>query len=143
MIMLKIIKIILIILMIIIKIITRWISSTRSSTRSRFSWSSPLVKRWLSFENADDCNSNQDDDDDADSDADNHNDDEHDALAGDDPPVAIPGCSTKASQLQVYNILIYWSQYEGENNNCFNFSKKSSEILNEYFYSHLSNPYPR
>merc|ERR1711910_16859 len=23
-----------------------------------------------------------------------------------------------------------------------NFSKKSSEILNEYFYSHLSNPYP-
>ena len=24
-----------------------------------------------------------------------------------------------------------------------NFSKKSSEILNEYFYSHLSNPYPR
>jgi hypothetical protein len=23
-----------------------------------------------------------------------------------------------------------------------NFSKKSSEVLNEYFYSHLSNPYP-
>ncbi len=23
-----------------------------------------------------------------------------------------------------------------------NFSKQASEILNEYFYSHLSNPYP-
>ena len=23
-----------------------------------------------------------------------------------------------------------------------NFSKKSSEVLNEYFYSHLANPYP-
>ena len=33
--------------------------------------------------------------------------DADDAFAGDDPPVAIPGCSTKASQLQVNNMSIY------------------------------------
>ena len=73
----------------------------------------------------------------------NGDEDADDAFAGDDPPVAIPGCSTKASQLQVNNTTINDMSKEEENNNCFNFSKKSSEILNEYFYSHLSNPYPR
>ena len=35
--------------------------------------------------------------------------DADDDFAGDDPPVAIPGCSTKASQLQVNNTSIYQS----------------------------------
>ena len=35
--------------------------------------------------------------------------DADDAFAGDDPPVAIPGCSTKASQLQVNDTSIYQS----------------------------------
>ena len=48
--------------------------------------------------------------------------DADDAFAGDDPPVAIPGCSTKASQLQVNNTTINDMSKEEENNNCFNFS---------------------
>ena len=65
----------------------------------------------MSFDDGDVHNYNEDDDDKDDGDAD---DDEcvDDAFAGDDPPVAIPGCSTKASQLQVNNTSIYQSKEE-------------------------------
>ena len=73
-------------------------------------------------------------------------------LKGDDPEVAILGCATKTTQFQVNtphltifkdNIQIRYVVFCGLPNNAVDFSKKSSEILNEYFYSHLSNPYPR
>ena len=38
----------------------------------------------------------------------NGDEDADDAFAGDDPPVAIPGCSTKASQFQVSDILLQY-----------------------------------
>ena len=73
-------------------------------------------------------------------------------LKGDDPEVAILGCATKTTQFQVNtphlsifkdNIQIRYVVFCGLPNHAVDFSKKSSEILNEYFYSHLSNPYPR
>ena len=59
------------------------------------------MKRWLSFDDHDDS-----DDDDSNDKEDNY--DADDAFAGDDPPVAIPGCSTKASQFQVSDILLQY-----------------------------------
>ena len=59
------------------------------------------MKRWLSFDNQDDSY-----DDDSDDHKDNY--DADFAHAGDDPPLAIPGCSTKASQFQVSDILLQY-----------------------------------
>ena len=112
----------------------------------------------MSFDNQDvydDRDDDNDDDDDRDDEEDDDDGDDHeyadDVFAGDDPPVPVPGCPTEASQFQVNDIFIYRnsalrydiSEEVEKDNNCCNFSKKSSEILNEYFYSHLSNPYPR
>jgi hypothetical protein len=63
------------------------------------------------------------------------------------PPegLSLPLCHVMLCQLLTY-------KKEEKNNELFflcfyrrkrrNFSKQASEILNEYFYSHLSNPYP-
>ena len=59
------------------------------------------MKRWLSFDNQADSY-----DDDSDDHKDNY--DADFALAGDDPPLAIPGRSTKASQFQVSDILLQY-----------------------------------
>jgi len=41
--------------------------------------------------------------------------------------------------IYVYCVICFFVFYRRKRRN---FSKQASEILNEYFYSHLSNPYP-
>ena len=69
----------------------------------------------------------------------NGDEDADDAFAGDDPPVAIPGCSTKASQLQVNNTLINDISKEEENTITVSISAKSLQK----FSTNISTPiYP-
>ena len=93
----------------------------------------------MSFDNHDDSDDKKDDDNaddekydaDADTDAD-------DALAGDDPPVAIPGCSTKASQFQVNNILLKYNHSKTMKIICFTISAKSLQKFSTNTSTHIS-----
>lgn len=52
------------------------------------------------------------------------------------------GCSHPAAQLELCTsgtAVVFLSLFRRKRRN---FSKQATEILNEYFYSHLSNPYP-
>ena len=66
----------------------------------------------------------------------NNDEDAEDAFAGDDPPVAIPGCSTKASQLQVNNTSIYQSKEE-ENTITVAISAKSLQKFSTNTSTHI------
>ena len=55
-------------------------------------------------------------------------------------PYSFPQIQLKQSTCEA--VMILRSRFLDARRKRRNFSKQASEILNEYFYSHLSNPYP-
>ena len=56
---------------------------------------------------------------------------------GDDPEKSVFGC-----QVIILKIFDFLKKDKIFRRKRRNFSKQATEVLNEYFYSHLSNPYP-
>ena len=52
------------------------------------------------------------------------------------------GIQVQLKQLTCENVMVLKSRFLDARRKRRNFSKQATEVLNEYFYSHLNNPYP-